>query len=161
MSRKALLPDSFGEVLIPTQWHRPKALPSILALCLVSFVCTSYWIGFSSNLWKSSRRTPLDAQQILMRCAALKMSPGPPSNFLERTVSDRFEEDTPATLIRDATIWTGEKNGTEIIYGDLLLDKGIVVAIGQVPRAPIRNVRTIDARGAWVTPGLSTHLAFS
>jgi hypothetical protein len=161
MSRKSLLPDSFGEVIIPTQRHKPKALPSLLALCLVSLVCTSYWIGSSSNLWKSSRRTPLDAQQILIRCAALKMRPGAPSNFLERTVSDRFEEDTPATLIRDATIWTGEKNGTEIIYGDLLLDKGIVVAIGEVPRAPILNVRTIDARGAWVTPGLSTHLAFS
>jgi predicted amidohydrolase YtcJ len=95
-----------------------------------------------------------------MRCATLKTRPGPPSNFLERDVSDRFEEGTPATIIRNATIWTGEKNGTEIIYGDLLLDKGIVKTIGDVSRAPIDNVRTIDARGAWVTPGLSTHPHF-
>jgi hypothetical protein len=100
---------------------------------------------------------PLDAQEILMRCAALKMRPGPPSNFLERKESDRFEEGTPATIIRNATIWTGEKNGTEIIYGDLLLDKGIVQAVGQVPRTPVHEAHIIDARGAWVTPGLSTH----
>lgn len=92
-----------------------------------------------------------------MRCAALKAKPGPPANFFERSVSDRFEEGTPATIIRNATIWTGEKNGTEIIYGDLLLDKGIIQAIGQVPRTPVHEARTIDARGAWVTPGLSAH----
>jgi len=92
-----------------------------------------------------------------MRCAALRTRPDPPSNFLERDVSDRFEDGTPATIIRNATIWTGEKNGTEIIYGDLLLDKGIIQAVGQVSRTPVHNARTIDARGAWVTPGLSKH----
>lgn len=93
-----------------------------------------------------------------MRCAALKAWPGPPSNFMERNASDRFEEGTPATIIRNAAIWTGEKNGTEIIHGDLLLDKGIIQAIGEVQRAPVHEARTIDARGAWVTPGLSTHV---
>jgi len=101
------------------------------------------------------QRMPLDAQEILTRCASLRMKSGPPLNFVERSVSDRFEEGTPATLIRNATIWTGQKNGTEVIYGDLLLDKGIVKAVGQVPRAPLRDVRIVDAGGAWVTPGLS------
>ncbi|KAI0251330.1 hypothetical protein BJV78DRAFT_1282605 [Lactifluus subvellereus] len=156
MSSKALLSESLGEVVIPTRRRKSKPLRllCILALCLVSLVYTFYWIESSNNLWAASQRLPLDAQEILMRCAALKARPGPPSNFLERDVSDRFEEGTPATIIRNATIWTGGKNGTEIIYGDLLLDKGIVKTIGEVPRAPVDNVRTIDARGAWVTPGL-------
>jgi hypothetical protein len=133
----------------------PKALLCLLALCAVSFTCTFYRNGHSIDARAASQHIPLDAQEILMRCASQRMKSGPPLNFKDRSVSDRFEEGTPATLIRNATIWTGQKNGTEVIYGDLLLDKGIVKAIGQVPRAPLRDVRTVDAGGAWVTPGLS------
>jgi hypothetical protein len=161
MSSKAFLPGPFrGASISSSRRHTPKALLGLLSLCLVSLTCTFYWHGYSYNAWSASQRIPLDAQQILMRCAALKAKPGPPSNFLERDVSDRFEEGTLATIIRNATIWTGEKNGTEIIYGDLLLDKGIVKAIGQVPRTPVQDAQTIDAKGAWVTPGLSTHRQF-
>lgn len=157
MSTKALLPGPFKGANIPIRRHKPKALLSLLALSLVSLTCTLYWHGYSSNAWTHSQSIPLDAPEILMRCATLKARPGPPSNFLDRKESDRFEEGTPATIIRNATIWTGEKNGTEIIYGDLLLDKGIVQAVGQVARTPVREAHTIDARGAWVTPGLSAH----
>jgi hypothetical protein len=156
MSTKALLPEPLKGPNIPTRRHKPKALLGLLVLSFVSLTCTLYWHGYSSNAWTRSQSIPLNAPEILMRCATLKARPGPPSNFLERKVSDRFEEGTPATIIRNATIWTGEKNGTEIIYGDLLLDKGIVQAVGQVPRTPVHEAHTIDARGAWVTPGLST-----
>jgi hypothetical protein len=161
MSTKALLPGPLKGPNIPTRRHKSKALLGLLALSLVSLTCTFYWHGYSSNVWARSQSIPLDAPQILMRCATLKARPGPPSNFLERKVSDRFEEGTPATIIRNAAIWTGDKNGTEIIYGDLLLDKGIVQAVGQVPRTPVHEAHTIDARGAWVTPGLSTHRQLS
>lgn len=133
----------------------PKALLYLLALCTITFTCTFYWNGHSIDARAAPQRIPLEAQEILMRCASLRIRSGPPLNFAGRSVSDRFEEGTPATLIRNATIWTGQKNGTEIIYGDLLLDKGIVKAIGQVPRTPLHDVRTVDADGAWVTPGLS------
>lgn len=133
----------------------PKALPYLLALCAVTFTCTFYWNGHTTDARAASQPIPLEAQEILTQCAHLRMKSGPPLNFADRSVSDRFEEGTPATLIRNATIWTGQKNGTEIIYGDLLLDKGIVKAIGQVPRTPLHDVRTVDADGAWVTPGLS------
>ncbi|KAH9045482.1 hypothetical protein EDB85DRAFT_35113 [Lactarius pseudohatsudake] len=132
----------------------PKALLGLLALCAVSFTCTFYRNGHPVDARTALQRIPLDAQEILTRCTSLRMKSGPPLNFVDRSVSDRFEEGTPATLIRNATIWTGQKNGTEIIYGDLLLDKGIVKAIGQVPRTPLRDVRILDAGGAWVTPGL-------
>ena len=133
----------------------PKALLYLFALCAVSFTYTFYWNGHSNDTRAASQRTPLDAQEILTRCASLRMKSGPPLNFEDRSASDRFEEGTPATIIRNATIWTGRENGTEIISGDLLLDKGIVKEIGQVPRTPLRDVRTVDAGGAWVTPGLS------
>ncbi len=133
----------------------PKVLLGLLTLCAVSFTCTFYWNGHPIDAQAASQRIPLGAQEILTRCASLRMKSGPPLNFVDRSVSDRFEEGTPATLIRNATIWTGQKNGTEIIYGDLLLDKGIVKAVGQVPRTPLRDVRIVDAGGAWVTPGLS------
>ena len=161
MSTKALLPEPFNGRNIPTRRHKPRALLGLLALSLISLTCTFYWHGHSSNVWTRSQSIPLDAPQILLRCATLKATPGPPSNFLERKESDRFEEGTPATIIRNAAIWTGEKNGTEIIYGDILLDKGIVQAVGQVPRTPVHEAHTIDARGAWVTPGLSTHRQLS
>ena len=59
-------------------------------------------------------------------------------------------------------IWTGARNGTEIVYGDVLLDKGLVVAVGYIPpsllddaRQSARSeIRVEDLGGAWVTPGL-------
>lgn len=158
MSSKAtVLPTASGPDN-PTNLRRrpsaPKALLYLLALCAVFSTYTFYWNGHSIDARAAPQRIPLEAQEILMRCASLRMKSGPPLNFADRSVSDRFEEGTPATLIRNATIWTGKKNGTEIIYGDLLLDKGIVKAIGQVPRTPLHDVRTVDAGGAWVTPGL-------
>ena len=159
MSSKAtVLPTARGAD-DPTNLRRrtslPKALLYLLALRAVASIYTFFWNGHSIDAQAAAQRIPLDAKEILMRCTSIRMKSGPPLNFADRSVSDRFEEGTPATLIRNATIWTGKKNGTEIIYGDLLLDKGIVKAIGDVPRTLLRDVRTIDAGGAWVTPGLS------
>jgi hypothetical protein len=47
--------------------------------------------------------------------------------------------------------------GTEIVYGDLLLDRGLVRGIGEIPKSYIlqaTNLTVVDANGAWVTPGL-------
>jgi len=100
----------------------------------------------------------LNAQHILGQCAALRATPGPPENFLARETSDRFEPGTKPTLIKNAKLWTGARNGSEIVYGDLYMDHGIVKAIGYIPRALYAkdDVVVIDADGAWVTPGLGT-----
>jgi imidazolonepropionase-like amidohydrolase len=72
-------------------------------------------------------------------------------------------------------IWTGARNGTEIVYGDVLLDKGLVVAVGYIPPSLLDRVtsssqsgttelRVEDLGGAWVTPGLvdlHSHLGIS
>ena len=53
-------------------------------------------------------------------------------------------------------------DGTEIVYGDVLLDRGLVMAVGYIPPSLLDSVmqsssteiRVEDLRGAWVTPGL-------
>ncbi len=39
----------------------------------------------------------------------------------------------PPTLIRNVRIWTGEKDGDEVIDGDVLIDKGIIKSVGKIP----------------------------
>lgn len=63
------------------------------------------------------------------------MFAGPPDNFAERTESDRYDTDALPTLITNATIWTGNKGGNEVILkGEIFLDKGIIKYVGD--RAP-------------------------
>lgn len=96
---------------------------------------------------------PEHLKQAQARCAQLKLSPGPSPDFThERTVSDRFVLGTPATLVKNATIWTGRADGSEVIRGDVLLDKGLIKGIGKVELGDTQVVE-IDARGAWVTSG--------
>ncbi|KAJ6490404.1 hypothetical protein C8R47DRAFT_1124518 [Mycena vitilis] len=108
-------------------------------------------------------RVPVDAPEIQAKCYAINFSPGPSPLFLKREVSDRFEAGTNSTLITNATILIGKGNNTRTLRGDLYLDKGIVKAIGSRSRllANTFNLTTINANGAWVTPGLvdiHTHL---
>ncbi len=104
------------------------------------------------------RVAPLGASDILERCASLRNTPGLSSDLLFRDRSDRFEFGTRPTLIKNVTLWTGARNGTEIVYGDVYLDKGLVQGIGYIPEALYANKDTevVDAHGGWVTPGLST-----
>lgn len=94
---------------------------------------------------------------ILSHCAALKITPSPPQDFHSREESDRFEPGTNATLIRNCVIFTGKDNGTEVIHGDILLDKGVIKGLGKISGRVIDdtpNLTIINANHAWVTPGL-------
>ncbi|KAI9000710.1 composite domain of metallo-dependent hydrolase [Trametes punicea] len=112
---------------------------------------------------QSARQRPPAAQAILRQCASLHAVPGPSANFLDRQRSDRYEPGTRPTLIKNATLWTGARNGTEVVYGDILLDKGLIREIGDIPEDVYvsRDTYVVDAHGGWVTPGLvdlDTHL---
>ncbi|KAF8322076.1 hypothetical protein DL93DRAFT_2071836 [Clavulina sp. PMI_390] len=100
----------------------------------------------------------MNAQEILDECAALYTLPGPPKDFGERTVSDRFEPAAVPTLITNATIWTGNNNGTEVIHGgEIFLEGGLIKYVGdRVPSHFTTNnrVRSINAQLAWVTPAI-------
>jgi hypothetical protein len=75
---------------------------------------------------------PKNADSILAKCRALNVKPGPPEDFGHRTVSDRFQPGTKAVWIKNATLWTGSVDGLEILYGDLLLENGLIKAVGKV-----------------------------
>ncbi|KAK4688544.1 hypothetical protein P7C73_g1572, partial [Tremellales sp. Uapishka_1] len=96
----------------------------------------------------------LDLAFGLEQCDYISTIPGPSASFSKRKVSDRFEPGTKPILLKNATIWTGNGNGTEVIEGDLLMDNGLVKAIGEVDLAGLRDIQVVDVEGAWVTPGL-------
>lgn len=98
-----------------------------------------------------------DINRALELCDALNAPSNTIKDFSDRKGSDRYEHGTNATLIRNAVIWTGRDNGTEILRGSLLLDNGIVWRLGSAYEHLIRDdddVTIIDANGGWVTPGL-------
>jgi hypothetical protein len=133
----------------PRNWARTASL--CVAACTFAFL--------SRYLYVPS--PPSNAKDLIARCSELHAVPGVPVGFHDRTVSDRYEEGTQATLIRNATIWTGGRDGTEVVFGDVLLDKGIIKAVGYIPKALVHDaaklsgpLNTIDANGAWITPGI-------
>ncbi|KAL0573283.1 hypothetical protein V5O48_008666 [Marasmius crinis-equi] len=78
-------------------------------------------------------------------------------DFYSRKQSDRFDaalSPKNPIVVRNATIWTGEvAKGLEIVFGDVLLDKGIIKAVGKI--GPVKGrIDEIQANGAWVTAGL-------
>ncbi|KAI0692924.1 composite domain of metallo-dependent hydrolase [Cerioporus squamosus] len=105
------------------------------------------------NPANSFAHVPLHASDALSRCRLLELQPGPPPNFHARQRSDRFVPGTRPTLIQNATIWTGGRNGLEVVRGDILLDGGIIKEIGNSDLES-EDVAHVDAQGKWVTPGI-------
>jgi len=149
--------------------HSPSvaAVLSIAVATAFAIVSTSIWTftKFSGFPFPVDPITPnfnAEAKQaILSRCALLRATPHPQKLFHSREESDRFESGTNATLIRNALIFTGKDNGTDVIHGDILLDKGIVKGIGKISGRVIDNtpnLTIVNANGAWVTPGLGIFL---
>ena len=101
---------------------------------------------------------PLHSSAIIAKCRHLQMQAGPPQDFHIRTHSDRFEEGTRPVLVKNGKIWTGGKNGTEVIQGDILMDNGIIKNIGYLQSGSLESYGTrlmvLDAKGAWITPGI-------
>lgn len=101
-------------------------------------------------------QVPLHASKTLNKCRVLNMKPGPPPDFNLRKSSDRYVKGTRATLLRNATIWTGNVDGLEVVTGDLLLDRGLIKAVGHIgPKLleAYKHAVVVDLDGAWVTPG--------
>ncbi|GJJ09058.1 hypothetical protein Clacol_003280 [Clathrus columnatus] len=123
-----------------------------LIICLAIYSMVSSLEQFLAPVSKGERKL------ILQRCASMRTLP---TGFdaSKRTESDRFDPGTNSTLLRNAKIWTGSLNGTEIIYGDVLLHNGIVKALGYIPSKVLGSIKpdalnVHDLQGAWVTPGL-------
>lgn len=121
------------------------------------FLSSRLFAAVSPYLTESSQ-LPLHASTTISKCRALSMPAGPPKGFHQRSQSDRFVYGTKPILIQCGTIWTGNKNGTEVIHGDILLDKGIIKTVGHIRRSALQaygsELVVIDAKDAWVTPGI-------
>ena len=128
---------------------------SLHALLILTIIVLGNHVLFN---YLSSREqgilVPANAVQIQSRCQNLRLLPSPPPSFYDRIISDRFDPSTRPTLIRNATIWTGQDNGLEIIKGDILLDGGIIKGIGHISRNQLKsfqaNLHVVDANGAAV-----------
>lgn len=138
--------------------HRPMhQLRVVGALSILTFLLLAYNI-FDSDPYLSTHRVPAHASSTLSRCRSLTARAGPPPSFHDRSRSDRYVQGTKPVLIKRARIWTGQKNGTEVIRGDVLLDKGIIQGVGHLHHAAIEaygsDLVIVDAKDAWVTPGI-------
>ncbi|EMD40502.1 hypothetical protein CERSUDRAFT_121244 [Gelatoporia subvermispora B] len=153
------------EAMLPTLQPTFRSVPLkplLVSLCAVvasvTVVASNVFLRWpTAEPTANIQRAPINAQQILNQCTSLRATPGPPEDFLAREASDRFQNGTKPTLIRNAAIWTGARNGTETVFGDVLLDKGIVKGIGYIPVhlcAEAEELQVVDAKGGWVTPGL-------
>ncbi|KAG7093088.1 hypothetical protein E1B28_009376 [Marasmius oreades] len=98
------------------------------------------------------------------KCSRLRLLPSPSPDFYNKEESNRFDASlTPIKpiLVRNATIWTGEvAEGLELIFGDVLLDKGIIRGVGNV-KSVEGEVEEINVNGVSVTSGtieLHSHL---
>jgi hypothetical protein len=111
---------------------------------------------------------PSFIQHGLDQCAALH-SPSPDvSTFsVGRTRSDRYEPaSTRPVLLVNGTLWTGGKNGEEIIHGGAVwMDGGVQRMVGDEDdvRKAIKEeygdklahkVEEVQLDGKWVTPGI-------
>ena len=125
----------------------------LATLATLFYFIKTYWptSGFSAT------KLPPHAVTSLARCHSLQVKPGPPPDFYKRSRSDRFEEGTRPVLIKNAKIWTGDRNGTEVLRADVLLDMGIIQEVGRVEHFRLKAFKddlvVIDAKNAWVTPG--------
>lgn len=139
----------------PQSWLLSLPLHPLVLLALVPFILPAF-IDFRRSSAVSAPRK----RNILSRCSALASKPSIPPGFETRTESDRYEEGTKPVLIRNATIWTGNKDGHEVLYGaDVLLARGIIEWVGEADglrKATAmygKALETVNADGAWVTPG--------
>ncbi|KAI0778058.1 carbohydrate esterase family 9 protein [Trametes elegans] len=138
-------------------------LAAVLSVAVVQYVRLSAHLLITGQ--DDASHVPLRAQEYLDKCQLLNVKPGPPPDFHTRTHSDRYVPGTEATLITNATIWTGRGNGLEVVHGDLLLHGGIIRRVGQLQEESLSEyagLKRINAHGRWVSPGivdLHSHIA--
>ncbi|WFD26574.1 hypothetical protein MNAN1_001557 [Malassezia nana] len=92
------------------------------------------------------------------QCTYARAPAGAPPVFSTRTVNDRLVPGTPATVIRNATVFTGDRILHEM---DVLLDHGLIQFVSPTADRRRADAVEIHAAGAWLTPGLidmHTHL---
>ncbi|GJE95461.1 carbohydrate esterase family 9 protein [Phanerochaete sordida] len=135
----------------------PRRTSLVIVAVFLLFNLCYHVVYFSNDENRRSVHVPIHASATLARCRALDAKPGPPEDFYARNVSDRFQTGTKPVVIRNATIWTGRVQGLEVLQGDVLFDGGIIKHVGTISEALLGeydDLVSVDAHGAWVTPGI-------
>ena len=158
--------------LLPATTYVVSARKTQGILLVIVSLATLYFWPFDFTNVGTPPSTPTHIAAALERCRLLGTQPGPPSHFHtpSRRKSDRFVEGTKPTLItvrlhvvirnsfeitfgsQNATIWTGRQDGLEVIYGNILLQNGLIEQVGDVAHIS-EEYDHIDALGKWVSPG--------
>lgn len=150
-----------GEVSAPAI-ERRRSLRHIFVVLCVACVGSLLLLFDNVREGRVDRRVLEQRRDFTALCNYIQRPAGPAFNFASRRESNRFEPGTPPTFIRNVRIWTGENDGNEVIDGDVLVDKGIIRSVGRIPMSMLNDVQSewngsvnsIDAGGAWLTPGL-------
>ncbi|KZV84970.1 hypothetical protein EXIGLDRAFT_623616 [Exidia glandulosa HHB12029] len=138
-----------------------RALGSNILLLAALATCSAwlYLLGADSSTPATSHALPQNYQHILSTCASLHATPSIASSFHDRTESDRYVRGSEATWIRNASIWTGSRDG--VVHGDVLLGRGLIKFVGSFNAQQVRDMgfeldklKIVNANGAWVTPGI-------
>jgi hypothetical protein len=140
--------------------HHARGLPTqrflVLGILAAAFSLLSLHLMLGWQ-YATSYKVPINASSILDKCRLLNVTPGIPHDFYRRVQSDRFVPGTPPTLIKNAKIWTGRVSGREVVVGDLLLDKGLIKAVGDIDQHILdaygSDLVVADVDNAWVSPG--------
>lgn len=138
--------------------HRKPRRLAVLFFCLVLlFTGTIYVHGpVIWNAHSQVHQLPPYAAETLSYCRSLSQTPST-NTYSKRTVSDRFVPGTRPHLLKNARVWTGNQNGTEVVLANILLDNGLIKGVGRISPSSLASYAdalvVIDLKGAWVTPG--------
>lgn len=149
-----------GDDVLSAPAERRRGLRRIVFLLCVA--CAVSLFLSTGRTERVDRRVLQQRRDLTAICNYVQRPAGPAFDFALRRESNRFEPGTPPTFIRNVRIWTGEDDGNEVIDGDVLVDKGMIRSVGRIPMSLLDDVQrewngslnSIDAGGAWMTPGL-------
>ncbi|KAL1409547.1 hypothetical protein Q8F55_003531 [Vanrija albida] len=131
----------------------PRAIAGLALLALTAFYA-------ANRAWPWDPEPPSNLPPFirdgLKQCEIIgRPPPNPAPATSERTTSDRFVPGTGAVWLKNATVWTGNNQGKEVLYGaDVLLDGGVIRRIGSNEGFEGIDADEVDLHGAWLTPGL-------
>lgn len=150
--------------------HQPARRSYLLPLAVAATLLLTGTFKLKDDLafpWPGEPESlPPFVRDGMKRCAHLHQAPAPELATHARKHSDRYVKGTAPVLLKNATLWTGEKDGTEVLHGaDVWLEGGVVRKIAaskdtnfeelfEAAKHKGRRVETVELDGAWVTPGI-------
>ena len=142
-----------------THHRRQRRFPPVVWKVLILVSIYFFYLAIVLPVENNPSRKEY-SPDVLSHCKSLTVKPSPPPDFHSRTSSDRFQPGTKPTFVTNARVWTGDKDGKEVLECmDILVDMGLIKwmgdcgSSGKLVRQYGNNIALLNAKGAWVTPG--------